>query len=170
MPFHAEYDYSYDAVMRSLEDSYQRLGLERIDILLMHDIEPRTHGERYAGLMKIAMESGYRAMDELRRSGVVSAIGLGVNDLAACEAAMEAGDFDCFLLAGRYTLLEQTPLDRFFAACRQARHLDHHRRPIQFRRAGSHGTCRCDIRLSRNSRCHPRSGDKARRDLPPPMA
>lgn len=119
MPFHAEYDYSYDAVMRSLEDSFQRLGLERVDILLMHDIEPRTHGDRYAGLMKIAMESGYRAMDELRRSGVVSAIGLGVNDLSACEAAMEAGDFDCFLLAGRYTLLEQTPLDGFFGTCRK---------------------------------------------------
>jgi D-threo-aldose 1-dehydrogenase len=119
MPFHAEYDYSYDGVMRSVEDSYQRLGLERIDILLMHDIEPRTHGERYAGLMKIAMDGGYRAMDELRRNGVIGAIGLGVNDLAACEAAMEAGDFDCFLLAGRYTLLEQSPLDGFFPACQK---------------------------------------------------
>jgi len=119
MPFHAEYDYSYDGVMRSAEDSYQRLGLERVDILLMHDIEPRTHGDRYPGLMKIAMDGGYRAMAELRRNGVVKAIGLGVNDLAACEAAMEAGDFDCFLLAGRYTLLEQTPLDRFFPACQK---------------------------------------------------
>jgi D-threo-aldose 1-dehydrogenase len=119
MPFHAEYDYSYDGVMRSIEDSYQRLGLERVDILLMHDIEARTHGDRYPGLMSIAMDGGYRAMDELRRNGVVSAIGLGVNDLAACEAALEAGDFDCFLLAGRYTLLEQAPLDGFFPACQK---------------------------------------------------
>jgi D-threo-aldose 1-dehydrogenase len=119
MPFHVEFDYSYDGVMRSVEDSYQRLGLERVDILLMHDIETRTHGNRYPELLKIAMDGGYRAMDELRRSGVVGAIGLGVNDLAACEAAMEAGDFDCFLLAGRYTLLEQAPLDRFFPACQK---------------------------------------------------
>ncbi len=119
LPFHAKYDYSYDAVMRSLEDSYQRLGLERIDILLMHDIEPRTHGERYPELLKTAMESGYRALEELRRNGVVSAIGLGVNDLAACEAAMEAADFDCFLLAGRYTLLEQAPLESFFQSCQK---------------------------------------------------
>ncbi|HYV89974.1 MAG TPA: aldo/keto reductase, partial [Candidatus Polarisedimenticolia bacterium] len=119
MPFHAEYDYSYDGVMRSIEDSYQRLGLERVDILLMHDIERRTHGERYPELFKIAMDGGYRAMDELRRGGVVNAIGLGVNDLAACEAAMGAGDFDCFLLAGRYTLLEQAPLDHFFPACQK---------------------------------------------------
>ncbi len=119
MPFHAEYDYSYDGVMRSIEDSYQRLGLEHADILLMHDIERRTHGERYPELFKIAMDGGYRAMEELRRGGVVNAIGLGVNDLAACEAAMEAGDFNCFLLAGRYTLLEQAPLDHFFPACQK---------------------------------------------------
>ena len=119
MPFHVEYDYSYGGVMRSIEDSFQRLGLERVDIVLMHDIETRTHGDRYPGLMSIAMDGGYRAMEELRRNGVVGAIGLGVNDLAACEAAMEAGDFDCFLLAGRYTLLEQAPLDRFFPACQK---------------------------------------------------
>ena len=103
----------------------------------MHDIERRTHGERYPELFKIAMDGGYRAMDELRRGGVVSAIGLGVNDLAACEAAMEAGDFDCFLLAGRYTLLEQAPLDELLSRLPEARHLDHHRRAVQFRRAGS---------------------------------
>src|ERR1051326_4716375 len=66
LPFHAEFDYSYDAVMRSVEDSYQRLGLARIDFLLIHDIEPRTHGERYEELLKIAMDGGYRALDELR--------------------------------------------------------------------------------------------------------
>ncbi len=119
LPFHAEFDYSYDAVMRSVEDSYQRLGLARIDILLIHDIGQSVHGDDHARQMKLAMESGYKALDELRRGGVVRAIGLGVNEVEACEEAMAFGDFDCFLLAGRYTLLEQAPLERFFPACQK---------------------------------------------------
>ncbi len=120
LPFHAVFDYSYDGVMRSLEDSYLRLGLDRIDIALMHDIGRLTHGERHPEIMRTAMGGGYRALEELRRNGQVGAIGLGVNEIAVCEEAMGAGDFDCFLLAGRYTLLEQEPLNGFFPAC-QAR-------------------------------------------------
>jgi D-threo-aldose 1-dehydrogenase len=117
MPFDIEYDYSYDGVMRSFEDSLQRLGLDRIDILFMHDIGPVTHGVDNDRLFRIAMDGGYRAMDELRQSGRVSAIGLGVNEYEVCEQAMEYGDWDCFLLAGRYTLLEQTSLDTFLPKC-----------------------------------------------------
>jgi D-threo-aldose 1-dehydrogenase len=108
--------------MRSVEDSYQRLGLSRIDILLIHDIDRWTHGDEAAKHAKVALRSGYKALDQLRRSGAVGAIGIGVNEIGACEAAMKAGDFDCFLLAGRYSLLEQTPLEGFFAAC-LARHI-----------------------------------------------
>lgn len=117
MPFDIEYDYSYDGVMRSFEDSLQRLGLDRIDILFMHDIGSVTHGDDNDRLFRIAMDGGYRAMDELRQSGRVSAIGLGVNEYEVCEQAMEYGDWDCFLLAGRYTLLEQTSLDTFLPKC-----------------------------------------------------
>jgi D-threo-aldose 1-dehydrogenase len=117
LPFHAVYDYSYDGVMRSIEDSYQRLGLDRIDIALMHDIGRLTHGARHGEIMKAAMSGGYRALDELRRNGQVGAIGLGVNEIAVCQEAMSSGDFDCFLLAGRYTLLEQEPLNGFFVTC-----------------------------------------------------
>ena len=117
MPFDIEYDYSYDGVMRSFEDSLQRLGLDRIDILFMHDIGPDTHGDDDERLFPVAMDGGYRAMDELRRSGRVSAIGLGVNEYQVCERAMEHGDWDCFLLAGRYTLLEQESLDTFLPKC-----------------------------------------------------
>lgn len=117
MPFDIEYDYSYDGVMRSFEDSLQRLGLDRIDILFMHDIGPDTHGDDDERLFPIAMDGGYRAMDELRQSGRVSAIGLGVNEYEVCERAMEHGDWDCFLLAGRYTLLEQKALDTFLPKC-----------------------------------------------------
>lgn len=117
MPFESVYDYSYDAVMRSFEDSRQRLGLSRIDIIYMHDIGRVTHGARHEELFRIAMDGGYRAMHELREQGLVKAIGLGVNEYEVCAEAMAYGDFDCFLLAGRYTLLEQGPLESFFPAC-----------------------------------------------------
>ena len=117
MPFDIEYDYSYDGILRSFEDSLQRLGLDRVDILLMHDIGTLTHGNDNDRLFPIAMDSGYRALDQLRSEGRVSAIGLGVNEHEVCSAALNHGDWDCFLLAGRYTLLEQEPLDYFLPQC-----------------------------------------------------
>ncbi len=117
MPFAPVYDYSYDGIMRSFEDSLQRLGLSRIDIIYMHDIGRVTHGKRHEELFAIAMDGGYKAMHRLREQGLVRAIGLGVNEYEVCEQAMAYGDFDCFLLAGRYTLLEQGALDSFFPAC-----------------------------------------------------
>ncbi len=118
MPFKVEYDYGYDGIMRSVEDSYQRLGLARIDILYVHDIGAYQHGpalnERY---LKQLRDSGYKALDELRRSGVVSAIGIGVNETAVLVDALGFGDWDAFLLAGRYTLLEQAPLDDLIPLC-----------------------------------------------------
>jgi D-threo-aldose 1-dehydrogenase len=117
MPFEPKYDYSYDGIMRSFEHSIQRLGLSKIDVLYMHDIGRATHGDEHDRLFKIAMEGGYKAMDELRSQGLVSAIGLGVNEYEVCEQAMDHGYFDCFLLAGRYTLLEQKALDTFLPRC-----------------------------------------------------
>jgi len=117
MPFEPKYDYSYDGIMRSFEHSIQRLGLSKIDILYMHDIGRVTHGDNHDALFKIAMEGGYKAMDELRSQGLVSAIGLGVNEYEVCEQAMDHGYFDCFLLAGRYTLLEQESLKTFLPRC-----------------------------------------------------
>ena len=119
MPFDFVYDYSYDGIMRSYEDSQQRLGLDRIDILFMHDIGAYTHGDDNDRLFPIAMSGGYRALDELRSSGQVRAIGLGVNEFEVCEAALDHGDWDCFLLAGRYTLLEQGAIQTFLPACEQ---------------------------------------------------
>jgi D-threo-aldose 1-dehydrogenase len=119
MPFHVRFDYSYDGVMRSVEGSYQRLGLDHIDILLLHDIGRAEHGQAFDEVVKQAMEGGYRALDELRRAGQVRAIGLGVNEVEPCEIALRHGDFDCFLLAGRYTLLEQGGQEGLFPACRQ---------------------------------------------------
>ena len=118
MPFEPKFDYSYDGVSRSFENSMHRLGLSRVDVLLMHDIGAATHGDReHARWMKTAMTGGYRAMDELRRAGVVRAIGLGVNEWEVCEEAMKSGRWDFFLLAGRHTLLEQTAMETFLPQC-----------------------------------------------------
>lgn len=120
-PFHQIYDYSYDGVMRSYEMSLQRLGLERIDILLLHDIGEMQHGkEANAPLQKDAMSGGYKALDELRSAGDIKAIGLGVNEQEVCQEAMKHGHWDAFLLAGRYTLLEQNPLNNFLVDCEKA--------------------------------------------------
>ncbi len=120
LPFHVVYDYGYDGIMRAYEDNLQRLGLERIDILLAHDIGAFQHGEENTRHFRDLAEGGYRAMDELRRAGNVKAIGLGVNENQVCMDALGIGDWDVFLLAGRYTVLEQTPLDTLFPACRAA--------------------------------------------------
>ena len=120
LPFHVVYDYGYDGIMRAFEDNLQRLGLDRIDILLAHDIGTFTHGDENERHFRDLAEGGYRAMDEIRRAGHVKAIGLGVNENAVCMDALGIGSWDVFLLAGRYTLLEQTPLAELFPACRDA--------------------------------------------------
>ncbi len=121
MPFEPVYDYSYDGVLRSFEDSLQRLGLARIDILYVHDIGAMQHGsDAHAGLMRTLRDSGYRALEELRRSGAVQAIGIGVNEREVLLEALEWGAWDAFLLAGRYTLLEQAPLDDLLPKCLDA--------------------------------------------------
>lgn len=121
MPFEPIYDYSYDGIMRSFEDSLQRLGLARIDMLYVHDIGVYQHGpEAHPGLMRSLRKSGYRALEELRRSGAVQAIGIGVNEREVLLEALEWGEWDAFLLAGRYTLLEQAPLDDLLPKCLKA--------------------------------------------------
>jgi len=118
LPFDPVYDYSHDGIMRSFEDSLQRLGLARIDILYVHDIGAYQHGpEAHAAHMKVLRESGYRALEKLRSAGAVAAIGIGVNEREVLLEAMEWGQWDAFLLAGRYTLLEQAPLDDLLPKC-----------------------------------------------------
>ena len=113
------FDYSYDGVMRSFEESLERLGVGRVDVLLAHDLCPSTHGSKAASDARIQefMSGGYRAMIKLREQGVVKAVGGGINEWDVCQAMAEQGDFDIFLLAGRYTLLEQHALDSFLPLC-----------------------------------------------------
>ncbi len=118
LPNRPRFDYSYDGTLRSLEDSLQRLGLERIDIVFIHDCDVFTHGPQHQpGRFREAMDGAWRALDRMRAEGVVRAIGVGVNEWQVCLAALKERDFDCFLLAGRYTLLEQEALDEFLPLC-----------------------------------------------------
>jgi D-threo-aldose 1-dehydrogenase len=117
--FVPEFDYSYDGVMRSLEHSHLRLGLAKIDIALVHDVDFWTIKDREVlnHRFKVVMDSGFKALDELRRAGIIGAIGVGINEADTSLRFIQAGDFDCMLLAGRYTLLEQGALDEFLPEC-----------------------------------------------------
>ena len=117
LPFAQVYDYSYDGVMRSFEDSLQRLGLARIDMALIHNLDAQVHADGLPARFRIAMGGGLRALESLRSGGAIAAFGLGVNRWEVCEAALEEGDFDCFLLGGLYTLLTQAPLETLLPAC-----------------------------------------------------
>ena len=117
LPFRPEFDFSYDATLRSFEDSLQRLGLARIDVLLIHDADEWTHGAAIDDRLREVETGALRALRRLRDEGAIEAFGAGVNQAAACERLMDLGDFDCFLLAGRYTLLEQDALDGLLPRC-----------------------------------------------------
>jgi D-threo-aldose 1-dehydrogenase len=119
LPFEPVFDYSYDGVMRSFEHSLQRIGTHRIDVLLIHDVDRWTHGTQQAADKRVheVMEGGYKAMVKLREEGAVKAIGAGLNEWDTCQKLAEISDLDCFLLAGRYTLLEQESLKTFLPLC-----------------------------------------------------
>ncbi|MBB4065642.1 aldo/keto reductase [Gellertiella hungarica] len=114
------FDYSYDGVMRSHEASLKRLGVDHVDILLVHDVCAFSQGSQEMSdrrVRELFDLGGYRALSELRSSGAVTAIGAGVNEWQVCERLLGLADFDCFLLAGRYTLLEQEALSTFLPLC-----------------------------------------------------
>ena len=119
-PHRAVVDYSYDGTMRSVEQSMLRLGTDRLDLLLIHDVDVWTHGadaieQRFAE----AMAGAYVALDRLRSEGVVAGIGIGVNEAEMCVRFAQAGSFDTMLLAGRYSLLEQPALEHFLPLAQQ---------------------------------------------------
>ncbi|MEM1389102.1 MAG: aldo/keto reductase [Pseudomonadota bacterium] len=113
------YDYSYDGVMRSIEVSLERLGVDRIDILYGHDIDIFTHGSHDAMVRYLGefLGGGHRALVELREAGVIAGFGLGINEWEPGAWLVDRGDLDIILLAGRYTLLEQEALAAFVPKC-----------------------------------------------------
>jgi len=109
-PVNPVFDFTYDGVMRSFEESLGRLGIDRIDILHIHD--PDNHYDA-------AIAGAYRALDRLRADGVIGAVGAGMNQAEMLARFAREGDFDCFLLAGRYTLLDQIALKELLPECLQ---------------------------------------------------
>ena len=107
-PIKAIFDYSYDATMRSLEESLERLKLDRVDILHIHDPDNDFDA---------AMRGSYKALEKLRTEGVIKAIGAGMNQAEMPVRFAREGDFDCFLLAGRYTLIDHTGLKELLPVC-----------------------------------------------------
>ena len=119
-PHRAVVDYSYDGTMRSVEQSLLRLGTDRLDLLLIHDVDVWTHGaDAIEDRFREAMAGAYVALDRLRGEGVVAGIGIGVNEAEMCVRFAQAGSFDTMLLAGRYSLLEQPALEHFLPLAQQ---------------------------------------------------
>jgi len=102
------FDFSYDGVMRSVDESRERLGIERLDVLHIHD--PDNHFDE-------ALHDAYRALDHLRTAGEIGAVGAGMNQAEMLTELARRADFDCFLLAGRYTLLDQVALKELLPVC-----------------------------------------------------
>jgi D-threo-aldose 1-dehydrogenase len=119
-PHRAVLDYSYDGTMRSMEQSLLRLGTDRLDLVLIHDVDVWTHGaDAIEDRFREAMSGAYVALDRLRGEGLVAGIGVGVNEAEMCERFAHAGSFDTMLLAGRYSLLEQPALAHFLPLAQQ---------------------------------------------------
>jgi D-threo-aldose 1-dehydrogenase len=110
--FEPVFDFSYDGVMRSLEASLNRLGLERVNILFIHD--PEDHYDE-------ALRGAYPALRALRNEGTVDAIGVGTNHADTLARFAREAEFDCFLLANRYTLIDQSGLNELLPLCAQKR-------------------------------------------------
>jgi D-threo-aldose 1-dehydrogenase len=120
-PYAPIFDYRYDAILRSHRESLERLAIPRIDILYIHDIGRRTHGAHHETMWRqLIDEGGLEALEHLRASGTIGAYGAGVNEVEVCRDLLSVARPDVFLLAGRYTLLEQQPLEDLFPACAEA--------------------------------------------------
>jgi D-threo-aldose 1-dehydrogenase len=118
LPFSPHFDYTYAGIKRSHEESLQRLDMDRVDILYVHDIGSSTHGARHMHYWEqLTQGGGFRALTQLRDEGSVGAIGLGVNEWEIVADAIDVCDIDCALLAGRYTLLEQAALGPLLDRC-----------------------------------------------------
>ena len=119
LPFRVRFDYSYDAVMRSFEDSLQRLGLPRIDLLVIHDLDLQYHDttQRVDALLTELHNGGARALAELKAGGLIGGFGAGINELGMIPRFLELIDVDFFLVALPYTLLDQQVLDSEFPRC-----------------------------------------------------
>ncbi|HET9046598.1 MAG TPA: aldo/keto reductase [Casimicrobiaceae bacterium] len=117
LPFVQRYDYSYDGTLRSLDDSLDRLGLGRIDIAYVHDIDVETHGSEQPARFRETIDGALPALAQRKAEGTLAAYGLGVNDVQVCLDTLAVADIDIILLAGRYTLADQSALPALLPRC-----------------------------------------------------
>ena len=117
LPFVQQWDYSRAGTRRSVEDSLQRLGLARLDVAYVHDIDEACHGERAPQVLKQVLEDTLPTLRELQREGLVGAVGLGVNDWRVVMAVLRHADLDALMLAGRYSLLDHSALPALLPEC-----------------------------------------------------
>ena len=124
-PFEPVFDYSRDGILRSLDDSLARLGLDSVEIALMHDPDAGQSLWDDADVapthFRQAMDEAYPALQRLKSEGVLKAVGVGMNQWQALARFARAADFDCFLLAGRYTLLDHSALPTLMPLCEEKR-------------------------------------------------
>lgn len=114
------FNYRFDATLESIDKSLARLGTSRLDIVFIHDIDPHTHGrDDWKLRFGEAMTGAYAALCKLKSEGIVTAVGIGVSSCEVCIECMRAGDFDAFMLAGKYTLLNQSALQELLPLCEQ---------------------------------------------------
>lgn len=122
-PFRVHFDYSGDGILRSVDESLQRLGVARLDLVLVHDIGRATHGQAHPRHWDaLTRGGGFKALQSLRRQGVARAIGLGVNEWEVARDSLDHADLDCTMLAGRYTLLDHVGALDFMDACARRDH------------------------------------------------
>ena len=118
LPFDFRFDYSYDGILRSYQDSLQRMGRRRVDILFVHDLDGVMHPSADSVEHHLAqLQDGWRALDELRAAGEIRAIGVGVNVLGMIPRFLNDFDVDAFLIAMPYTLLDQEALVEELPLC-----------------------------------------------------
>jgi len=117
LPFVQRYDYTADGVRRSLDDSLQRLGLARVDLVFAHDIDRATHDAAHPQRWRDLLEGGLPTLAALKAEGRIAGYGLGVNEVEICLTALAHADLDVILLAGRYTLADQEALPRLLPEC-----------------------------------------------------
>jgi len=117
LPYRQRWDYSRSGTLRSIEESLQRLGVARLDIVYIHDIDRDTHRASYAQRFDEVLAGAVPALSELRDDGTIGGFGLGVNDWRVCVEVLSRADLDVVLLAGRYTLLDQSALPELLPLC-----------------------------------------------------
>lgn len=117
LPYVQRWDYSAAGVRRSVEDSLQRLGMAHLDVVLIHDCDEANHGSQYRAILRQVVQEAIPELQRMKAEGLVGRYGLGVNDASVCLDVLREADLDCLLLAGRYSLIDQSALPELLPRC-----------------------------------------------------